>query len=704
MHAHPRSDSLPAPQVSSDLVTVCSRNERWIQACGLGGRRAHALPGCSYRELRARGEVEAPTEAIVQIDKDVPRTFGELDAASAIGCRVALRAALLAFVVHEPTLGYCQGMHLIAGAALLPAAAETQPPGDADEERAFLWLSHVVHALLPDFFAPGLQGLLEEQALLARLLEESVPELPRAFERLNISLGLLTSSWWLSLFQQPLGQQPNFGPRAPLNDGLAQALEAVDELAAGTLTPLQLALRIMVEAEGAVLAAEDGAEVLAALHAACAARGLVRRATAQPMPDAAAVRLMRGEERAALSQHRERRQVRRALLDAQRATHLDAGAVATLQTALRRLCTAQRHDAVDAGAFARVAQTSLGSAVDAPSALRLFAALDVDGAGRLPFHELASALSVLCKGGRDERAALCFRAWDLDGSGFVAPPELRRMLASMHALHYGAAPSERELASRVAQILEHCDAVSPPPLAPVETGAASSTSPSASRAASAHTASAHTASAYTAYTAAGHRSRAQQQQQQHQQQQHQYPHLQLSLDLRAFQRVIELEPRLVACFRHERAWAAADGSLSLGAATPGDGRLSGLLEDASASPFRRPRALTPSRAPRWVPDAHAASCRGCFRDFGMLRRRHHCRSCGEVFCDECTKARLMLPHLGYDDPVRACEQCVASRALILASASAASAPGLRPPGCGGGAAAPSTAASRGANVRHGEWF
>ena len=72
--------------------------------------------------------------------------------------------------------------------------------------------------------------------------------------------------------------------------------------------------------------------------------------------------------------------------------------------------------------------------------------------------------------------------------------------------------------------------------------------------------------------------------------------------------------------------------------------------------------------------------------------------------DECTKARLLLPHLGYDDPVRACEQCVASRALILASASAASAPGQRPPGCGGGADAPSTAVSRGANVRHGEWF
>ena len=52
--------------------------------------------------------MEAPSEAIVQIDKDVPRTFGELDDASAAGCRRALRAALLAFVVHEPDLGYCQ--------------------------------------------------------------------------------------------------------------------------------------------------------------------------------------------------------------------------------------------------------------------------------------------------------------------------------------------------------------------------------------------------------------------------------------------------------------------------------------------------------------------------------------------------------------------------------------------------------------------
>ena len=103
-----RAGSLPAPSASSDLLPALSRNERWIQASDLAGRRAHALPGCSYRELRARGEVEAPSEAIVQIDKDVPRTFGELDDASAAGCRRALRAALLAFVVHEPDLGYCQ--------------------------------------------------------------------------------------------------------------------------------------------------------------------------------------------------------------------------------------------------------------------------------------------------------------------------------------------------------------------------------------------------------------------------------------------------------------------------------------------------------------------------------------------------------------------------------------------------------------------
>jgi len=49
------------------------------------------------------------------------------------------------------------------------------------------------------------------------------------------------------------------------------------------------------------------------------------------------------------------------------------------------------------------------------------------------------------------------------------------------------------------------------------------------------------------------------------------------------------------------------------------------------------------------------SCRLCNSNFSFFNRRHHCRKCGGVFCDECTQSRLRLK--GINDPVRVCDRC-----------------------------------------------
>ena len=104
--------------------------------------------------------------------------------------------------------------------------------------------------------------------------------------------------------------------------------------------------------------------------------------------------------------------------------------------------------------------------------------------------------------------------------------------------------------------------------------------------------------------------------------------------------------------------AAADGALASLAAPA-------ALDDAS--PFRRPQraAALSARAPRWVPDEFARACASCGRDFGLLRRRHHCRGCGEIFCDDCCSARVAMPHIGYTEPVRACSACAVSGLTLL---------------------------------------
>ena len=51
-------------------------------------------------------------------------------------------------------------------------------------------------------------------------------------------------------------------------------------------------------------------------------------------------------------------------------------------------------------------------------------------------------------------------------------------------------------------------------------------------------------------------------------------------------------------------------------------------------------------APVWVPDDEASSCSVCRIGFSLTRRRHHCRKCGDLVCGDCSKSRVVLPHIG----------------------------------------------------------
>ena len=61
--------------------------------------------------------------------------------------------------------------------------------------------------------------------------------------------------------------------------------------------------------------------------------------------------------------------------------------------------------------------------------------------------------------------------------------------------------------------------------------------------------------------------------------------------------------------------------------------------------------------PTWVLDEASDHCGSCQVAFSLLRRRHHCRSCGLIFCYACSAVRITMPELGYDEPVRCCTSC-----------------------------------------------
>ncbi|KAI1732026.1 FYVE zinc finger domain-containing protein [Ditylenchus destructor] len=60
---------------------------------------------------------------------------------------------------------------------------------------------------------------------------------------------------------------------------------------------------------------------------------------------------------------------------------------------------------------------------------------------------------------------------------------------------------------------------------------------------------------------------------------------------------------------------------------------------------------------RWVPDSDCDHCTACNSLFTMVRRRHHCRNCGRIFCARCSANTLSIPELGYDKRVRVCDLC-----------------------------------------------
>ena len=41
------------------------------------------------------------------------------------------------------------------------------------------------------------------------------------------------------------------------------------------------------------------------------------------------------------------------------------------------------------------------------------------------------------------------------------------------------------------------------------------------------------------------------------------------------------------------------------------------------------------RSPLWEKDSASNSCRGCGAKFDLLRKRHHCRTCGKLHCEKC---------------------------------------------------------------------
>jgi len=82
------------------------------------------------------------------------------------------------------------------------------------------------------------------------------------------------------------------------------------------------------------------------------------------------------------------------------------------------------------------------------------------------------------------------------------------------------------------------------------------------------------------------------------------------------------------------------------------GGASGPAEEAEQG-----RGVRVEPPPAWIPDSMAPLCMGCGTAFSLVKRRHHCRSCGRVFCAKCSPNQVPLPRYGIQKAVRVCNRC-----------------------------------------------
>ncbi|KAI3384986.1 hypothetical protein SNEBB_005162 [Seison nebaliae] len=64
-------------------------------------------------------------------------------------------------------------------------------------------------------------------------------------------------------------------------------------------------------------------------------------------------------------------------------------------------------------------------------------------------------------------------------------------------------------------------------------------------------------------------------------------------------------------------------------------------------------------APIWQVDSEEKRCKLCQANFNLINRRHHCRSCGYVVCDNCSKGRSVIAGQSSTekDDLRVCDAC-----------------------------------------------
>uniref|UniRef100_H2YR54 Rab-GAP TBC domain-containing protein n=1 Tax=Ciona savignyi TaxID=51511 RepID=H2YR54_CIOSA len=146
--------------------------------------------GSYYSKLVKSKDAQLPSK---QIELDLLRTLPNNRHFSSMSCDGVeqLRSVLRAYSIHNPAIGYCQGLNRVAAVALLYLC----------EEDAF-WcvVALVEHTMPPDYYSTTLTASQADQRVFRDLLSEKLPRLHRHFEAAGVDTSLITFNWFLCIY------------------------------------------------------------------------------------------------------------------------------------------------------------------------------------------------------------------------------------------------------------------------------------------------------------------------------------------------------------------------------------------------------------------------------------------------------------------------------------------------------------------------
>ena len=173
-------------------IPVSLRPKIWAECSGATSLR---VPGY-YEDLvmRSADDSEMEAEIVQQIKADVKRTLRDnvfFRDPNATGVQ-RLEELLRAYSLHNPRIGYCQGMNLITASLLLICATS--------EDCFWLLVAIIDHILPSGYFDQDLLVARADQLVLRQYVAEVLPKLDAKLSDIGVELEACTFHWFLSLY------------------------------------------------------------------------------------------------------------------------------------------------------------------------------------------------------------------------------------------------------------------------------------------------------------------------------------------------------------------------------------------------------------------------------------------------------------------------------------------------------------------------